>query len=248
MATLTLNFRPASLDFSTDVNIYLPDNVTEDIPTLWLLHGMHGDRNSWMNGSAIVRHARARGIAVVMPSAENSFYTDQKYGFKYYTFIAKELPEYLRKILPLSKKREKNYIAGLSMGGYGAFKLALLNPDTYCAAASLSGCLDLPDVLSRHSWGNVAICNWGEDYATCVKDTTNDVLYLIDNFPKDPVRPRLYVACGTEDFLYEANKRARDHLEVSDFEFSYNEGPGAHTWGFWAKWILPAIEFMMKEE
>ena len=98
------------------------DNVTEDIPTLWLLHGMHGDRNSWMNGSAIVRHARARGIAVVMPSAENSFYTDQKYGFKYYTFIAKELPEYLRKILPLSKKREKNYIAGLSMGGYGAFK------------------------------------------------------------------------------------------------------------------------------
>lgn len=248
MATINLNFRPASLDFSTDVNIYLPDGVTEDIPTLWLLHGMHGDRNSWINGSAIGRYARARGIAVVMPSAENSFYADQKYGFKYYTFIAKELPEYLRKILPLSDKREKNYIAGLSMGGYGAFKLALLNPESYCAAASLSGCLDLPDVLSRNSWGNVAICNWGENYATCVKDTSDDVLYLIDNFPKDAVRPRLYVACGTEDFLYEANKRARDHLEASDFEFSYNEGKGAHTWSFWDKWIVPAIDFMMNKQ
>lgn len=247
MATLTLNFRPASLDFSTDVNIYLPDNVTEDIPTLWLLHGMHGDRNSWINGSSIGRYARARGIAVVMPSAENSFYTDQKYGFKYYTFVAKELPEYLRKILPLSAKREKNYIAGLSMGGYGAFKLALLNPDAYCAAASLSGCLDLPDILGKKDWGNVAICNWGEDYATCVKDTADDVLYLVDNFPKDSARPRLYVACGTEDFLYESNKRARDHLEKSAFEFSYNEGPGAHTWKFWDKWIAPAIDFMIEK-
>ena len=245
MATINLNFKSESLGFNTDVNIYLPDNVTEDIPTLWLLHGMYGDRNSWVNGSAIGRYARARGIAVVMPSVENSFYTDQKYGFNYYTFVSKELPEYLRRILPLSKKREKNYIAGLSMGGYGAFKLALRNPDMYCASASLSGCLDIASTLSKNSMGNVGVCNWGEDYATCVKGTSDDVLYLIDNFPSDSVRPRLYVACGTEDFLYESNKRAREHLEKSDFEFSYNEGPGAHTWHFWDKWIAPAIDFMM---
>ena len=109
MATINLNFKSEVLGFNTDVNIYLPDDVTSDIPTLWLLHGMHGDRNSWINGSAIGRYARSRGIAVVMPSVENSFYTDQKYGLKYYTFVSKELPEYLRRILPLSEKREKNY-------------------------------------------------------------------------------------------------------------------------------------------
>ena len=248
MANLTINFRPESLGFCTDVNVYLPDNVSEDIPTLWLLHGMHGDRNSWINGSAIGRYAKERGIAVVMPSAENSFYTDQKYGCAYYTYISDELAKYLRKILPLSEKREKNYIAGLSMGGYGAFKIALRNPDNYCAAASLSGCLDLPDVLGKRSWGNIAICNWGEDYATSVKDTTEDVLYLIDNFPEGAERPRLYVACGTEDFLYEANKRALEHLEKSDFEFSYNEGSGAHTWKFWDRWIPRAIDYMMERK
>lgn len=246
MATINLNFKSEVLGFNTDVNIYLPDDVTSDIPTLWLLHGMHGDRNSWINGSAIGRYARARGIAVVMPSVENSFYTDQKYGLKYYTFVSKELPEYLRRILPLSEKREKNYIAGLSMGGYGAFKIALLNPDNYCASASLSGCLDIAATLAKGTLGIIGVCNWGEDYTTCVKGTSDDVLHLIDNFPKDAKKPRLYVACGTEDFLYESNLRAREHLENSDFDFSYNEGCGAHTWKFWDKWIAPAIDFMME--
>ena len=76
MPNLTLNFRPESLGAGTPVNIYLPDVIAEDMPVLYLLHGMHGDHNSWVNGSSIGRYARARGLAVIMPSVGNSFYAN----------------------------------------------------------------------------------------------------------------------------------------------------------------------------
>ena len=97
MPNLTLNFRPESLGAGTPVNIYLPDEIVDDMPVLYLLHGMHGDHNSWVNGSAIGRYARARGLAVIMPSVGNSFYANQKHGCRYFDYVAHELPEYIGK-------------------------------------------------------------------------------------------------------------------------------------------------------
>lgn len=248
MAKLTLNFRPDSLQFNTTVNIILPEDVNENTPTLWLLHGMYGDCNSWTNESAIGRYARERKMAVIMPSAENSFYCNMKYGYNYYDFIVNELPEYIRKILPLSEDRDKNFIAGLSMGGYGAFKIALRNPQNYAAAASLSGCVDIASRLTVCNWKDIAVCNWGEDYATCVKGTDDDLLHLIENFPEDAPKPRLYSSCGTEDRLYGQNVDFRDFMKDRDFEFSYNEGPGIHNWKFWDEWISPAVDYMLGKE
>lgn len=245
MANLTLDFRPESLRFNTEVRIILPDNAKEDVTTLYLLHGMYGNNSSWIDGSAIGRYARERKIAVVMPSAENSFYCNMKYGYNYYDYVAKDLPEFVRRILPLSDKREKNFIAGLSMGGYGAFKIALRNPENYAAAASLSGCLDIASRLSVCNWKDIAVCNWGEAYATSVKGTDDDVFHLVENFPKYAPKPRLYSSCGTEDRLYGQNVDFREFIKDKDFEFSYNEGPGIHNWAFWDEWIAPAIDFML---
>ena len=93
MPSLTLNFRPESIGAGTPVNIYLPDAIVDDMPVLYLLHGMHGDHNSWVNGSSIGRYARARGLAVIMPSVGNSFYTNQKHGCRYFDYVAHELPD-----------------------------------------------------------------------------------------------------------------------------------------------------------
>ena len=100
MPNLTLNFRPDSLGAGTPVNIYLPDEITDDMPVLYLLHGMHGDHMSWLNGSAIGRYARALKIAVIMPSVGNSFYCNMKYGGRYHDYVAIELPEYIGKASP----------------------------------------------------------------------------------------------------------------------------------------------------
>ena len=116
MPNLTLNFRPDTLGAGTPVSIYLPDEIVDDMPVLYLLHGMHGDHMSWLNGSAIGRYARALKIAVIMPSVGNSFYCNMKYGGRYHDYVAIELPEYIGKLLPfITKKREKTFIAGLSM-------------------------------------------------------------------------------------------------------------------------------------
>lgn len=60
-------------------------------------------------------------------------------------------------------------------------------------------------------------------------------------------KPRLYIACGTEDFLYDRNICFRDHLIGKGFSYCYEEGPGSHTWEFWDRWIVPALDYMLPQ-
>lgn len=250
MPSLTLNFRPEALGAGTSVNIYLPDVIKDDMPVLYLLHGMHGDHTSWSNGSSIGRYARARGLAVVMPSVGNSFYCNMKYGGNYYDYVAHELPEYIGRLFGfITKKREKTFIAGLSMGGYGAVKLALRNPDRFSACASLSGCLDMNvDIKAgEEGWRTIVTSIWGESYETALPGSEDDVLHLLESFPADKEKPRIYVACGTEDYLYRQNITFKERIEGRGFDFVYEEGPGVHNWDFWDRWIVPALDFFYKQ-
>ncbi|HUZ18351.1 MAG TPA: alpha/beta hydrolase-fold protein, partial [Spirochaetia bacterium] len=154
MALLECNFYSESLSLSTSMTVILPQNTTSQIgmknvaagsrhKTLYLLHGLSDDHTIWARRTSIERYVAPLGLAVIMPAVGRSFYTDMKHGGAYETFVADELPAIAGEFFPLSAKREDTYIAGLSMGGYGAFKLALNHPERYCAAASLSGVLDL---------------------------------------------------------------------------------------------------------
>jgi len=248
MSTVTCTFRSSCLSADTTINVILPDNVHEDIPTLYLLHGMHGSFNSWMNKSSIVRYAAKHSIAVVMASAENSFYCNMKYGYPYYDFFAKELIEFTRRTFRLSEKREKTYVAGLSMGGYGAIKLALRNPDIFCAGTSLSGCLNINQILNRADFTTILKSIWGEDYKEAARGTEDDLFHLVNTFPNDKEKPRLFIACGVDDYLLSQSREFRDLLSGTNFEFEYKEGSGAHTWGFWDKWIRPAMDFMINKD
>src|SRR5262249_36404389 len=112
-------------------------------PVLYLLHGMSDDHTVWQRRTSIERYVTRLNLAVVMPAVQRSFYTDTQTGQRYWTFISEEVPAVARAYFPLSELREETYVAGLSMGGYGAFKLALTYPERYAAAASLSGALDV---------------------------------------------------------------------------------------------------------
>ena len=81
-------------------------------------------------------------LIVIMPGAERSFYADMEHGYKYWTYISEELPSIMKSFFPISDKREDTFVAGLSMGGYGAMKLAFNHPERYAAAASLSSAVD----------------------------------------------------------------------------------------------------------
>lgn len=151
MALIQTTFMSICLGKQTSATVILPISSAaglkrgrrDTFQTLYLLHGKTDDNTAWLRYTTIEKMAEENNIAVVMPNADLSFYTDMEYGSNYYSYISSELPNIMRAMFPLSDKKEDNFIAGLSMGGYGAFKIAMSNPDNYAAAASLSGVLDI---------------------------------------------------------------------------------------------------------
>ena len=144
---LEWNLFSEELKCNTMVTLILPQGWQEgDRPykTLWLLHGLKGDHTSWIRNTGIERYVKKYGIAVVMPSVQRSWYTDTAYEENYFSYVTKELPKICRTHFKgMSDRREDNIVAGLSMGGYGALKAALLCPETYGACIALSGSLDI---------------------------------------------------------------------------------------------------------
>src|SRR6476619_7886720 len=110
---------------------------TGETPVLYLLHGLSDDDTIWLRRTSIERYVAALGLAVVMPQVHRSFYTDEAYGNRYWTYLSEELPEIVHGFFRLSRRREDTFVAGLSMGGYGALKWALRDPGRFAAAASL---------------------------------------------------------------------------------------------------------------
>ena len=125
MALIQCDFFSESLGFSTSMNVILPQPARERYRVLYLLHGMSDDHTIWCRRTSIERYVDPLGLAVVMPAVHRGYYTDMAAGYRYWTFISEELPALARSFFPLSHKREDTFVAGLSMGGYGAFKLAL---------------------------------------------------------------------------------------------------------------------------
>ena len=137
MALLHVDFFSTVLGMSMNMDVILPQQTWGQIgmegmcaegkyKTMYLLHGMSDDQTIWQRRTSVERYAAKLGIAVVMPTTHLAFYTDTTYGMKYWTFISRELPEICRTFFPqMSDKPEDTLAAGLSMGGYGAWKLGL---------------------------------------------------------------------------------------------------------------------------
>jgi len=202
-------------------------------PCLWLLHGLSDDQTIWQRRTSIERYVDGLGLAVVMPRVDRSFYTDMRHGGRYWTFISEEVPAVARSLFPLSPRREDNFAAGLSMGGYGAFKLALRHPKRYAAAASLSGALNIARLAVAPENAADMRLVFGDPAA--VSGSEEDLLFLAGRLARTAValRPRLFQWCGTEDFLYADNLAFRDQAYQLGLPLTYTESPGNHNWACW---------------
>jgi len=241
MKFFSYKFYSHTLRGEAPVNLFIPDTPTADMPVLYLLHGMYGNQDSWGKHCSFSEIAEKYGLAVIMPYAANSFYCNTESGISYEDFIVNELPELIAKHFPISKKREKIFIMGFSMGGYGAFKLALNHPGHFSGAASISGCLDIVADFEIDDWDDCATDIWGRDFRKTVPNSSDDLLYLIDSFPVGTEKPKLYFCCGTEDFLYGENQSFLEKIKGKSFDYIYEEGPGTHDWNFVTKWCSRAL-------
>ncbi len=253
MAFLQVHFASAALGKQVQVNVVLPqlpykkdrgELSSYTYPTLYLLHGASDDNTMWERRTSIERYASDRGIAVVMPNADLSWYCDMKTGGgNYFTYISEELPAVCREFFPhMSTKREETFIAGLSMGGYGATKIALRHPETFSHVITLSGALDLTYAFNRHQ--RHAIDIFGETESAFGGE--DDVFALAERFPKDgsQIMPKFFAWCGTEDSFITDNRRFREVLENNGFDVTYYESEGTHSWEYWDKWILKGLEWL----
>jgi putative tributyrin esterase len=221
-------------------------SAADDKPcqTLYLLHGMSDDHTIWQRRTSIERYASELGIAVIMPTTQLGWYTDMYHGLKWWTYISQELPEICRSFFHLSDKREDNFAAGLSMGGYGAVKLGLAAGEKFSHVATLSGGLDVVNIIRERSdeegglWENI----FGP--VASVAGSNNDLFALAEKRAKSGNMPHVYQWCGTEDFLYTANVKFRDHLKKLDYNLTYEEGPGDHQWKYWDEKIQRILQWL----
>ena len=214
-------------------------------PTLYLLHGLSDDHTVWLRRTSIERYVEGLNLAVVMPAVQRSFYTDMITGQRYWTFISEEVPAFARHFFPLSEVRDENYVAGLSMGGYGAFKLALTHPERYAAAASLSGALDVVRLAQAEQEAGQSELKHIFGEASGLADSPNELFYLAGQIvAQSRSRPGLYQWCGTEDFLYADNVGFHAHAKSLGLAVTYEEGPGGHEWSCWDAQIQRVLSWL----
>lgn len=247
MALIHCSFHSEALQLAVAMDLILPQTAClkgRKLPVLYLLHGMSDDHTIWQRRTSIERYADSLGLAVVMPAVNRSFYTDMASGPRYWTFVSEEVPRVARSFFPLSDRRRDTFVAGLSMGGYGAFKLALSHPERFAAAASLSGALDLVGLASQRDEGRQAeFAGIFGDFAQ-LPGSVNDLLHLAAQVGKSRTQPKLYQCCGTEDFLYANNLRFRRRAARTGLKITYRQGPGEHEWGYWDRQIQEVLAWL----
>ncbi len=247
MAMIETRFDSQVLDLSLGMNIILPEHPQawdEPPAVLYLLHGLSDDHTIWSRRTSIERYAFEYNLAVVMPDAYKSFYCDMAHGSDYWTFLSEELPMLIKRWFKVSDDPARTFVAGLSMGGYGALKLALGNPGQYAAAASIFGALDLA-AHTEDDWNESRMRTFKAVFGDVadIKDSDNDLIAGIGRLAAIP-DTRFYLCVGTEDYLYRDSTTFRDTALKAGLDVTYEEEAGAHEWGFVDRHIQRILEWL----
>lgn len=220
MAKIQCNVISYTLQRTVDIDVILPSvtipesmfnkgkvhhDYSKKLPVLYLLHGFGNNHAQWCGYTNVELYAEERQIAVVMISGENKKYIDQNDDL-FAKFIQNELPEFITQVFPISTRKEDTYIAGLSMGGFGALYHGLSHPEKYGAFGAFSPGIKMD--------GNPI-----------------DIFEVLDTSSVDIP---LYMSCGDQDFLYDTNLEFLDSLKEKGVDVTWVSEPNyEHEWRFW---------------
>lgn len=252
MALIKCNHFSYYLGMDMDMMVLLPEkrqqppvlSAEKKYPVLYLLHGHSDDCTSYIRKSLIELLVRNQDLVVVMPAAHRSFYTDAEQGHLYYSYISEELPVHVANFFPVSTRPEDTYIAGISMGGYGAMKLALTHPKRYAGVGCISGAVALENMKERQKETLFTVPDFFENldriFGNGSKKPQDDLFHLLRMREQEGgFQPRIYQCCGTGDRVYQANVKFRDAVRAlsGTWDYTYEEGSGQHDWDFWNEYL-----------
>lgn len=225
MALITVHHASDAIRMNMDCTVLLPENGRAS-RVLYLLHGKEGNHQSWTRYTQLETKSWGKDVAIVMPDAHLSWYTDMALGYDYYTYIAKELPELVKRWFP-NVDGSKKSIGGLSMGGYGALKIALSNPRDFDAVVALSPAVDILSRYPRDPQGFADIFGDKAAFAGSKHD-----LFFLSEQAKD-AGLRIYLACGRSDVMVKESRALYQHQKQLGMKVKLAESEGKHDFAYW---------------
>lgn len=254
MAFVQCDIFSYQLGMDTELTLLLPekrqqrpcDRSNDRHKVLYLLHGHSDDHTAYIRKSLIELLVRDKDLIVVMPNCHRGMYTDGVYTHRYFSYVADELPVVVANLFHGSTRPEDMYIAGISMGGYGAAKIGMNRPGNYAGVGILSGGMDMEENLKEQTELPFAVPDMMRNIFDVFGSrerfhgSDDDLFALLQKRDAEGgFTPKIYHACGTEDFLHGQNLKFRDAVAAcaGKWDYTYEEGRGCHDWDFWNTYL-----------
>lgn len=247
------NLFSTKLEMETEISILFSSKFdrNKEFKVIYLLHGMCGDSNNWIDYTMLPIYANNYNAVFIMPSIVRSFCANMKYGQKYFSYITEELPEICKNMFNIHTKKENTIIMGNSMGGYSALKCALSKPELYgyCCAFS-SACLFMKEDLENHPTTESFQRDYGEqllrDFQAILGENLqwnpeNEILSLAKKITSS-TKPTIFCSCGTDDAMRISNQQFASYMKDLGFNFTYEEWSGNHDFYFWNEALKKSLE------
>jgi enterochelin esterase-like enzyme len=236
--------KSAALNQRADLLLYVPPQAAalSNVPLVLLLHGVYGSHWAWaFKGGAhlvaqrLIDAGDIPPMLLAMPSdglwGDGSGYVRHG-GQDFERWIVDEVPVAARAACTVCSESSPLFIAGLSMGGFGALRLAGRYPQRFVAAAGHSSVTDAAQLdhlmaESREGWAGAA----------------NDTSVLAALSTAKAPLPALRFDCGRDDVLLEANRQLRAGLQAAGIAHQYAEYDGGHDWSYWARHFEETLRF-----
>lgn len=258
-----LTLKSSAMGKEVNYSVYLPpgyEHSNRRYPVVYLLHGYTDDDSGWIQfGEAptivdeLIRDRTIPPMILVMPDGGVSWYINNYDGsMNYDDFMVKELIPHIDFSYRTRPTKEFRALAGLSMGGYGSFMMALKHPELFSAAAPLSAAVFVDEEMTKMDqkrWDNVFGILFGKDLAGTDRLNAiyraNSVLDLINKQTKENLeKVRYYIDCGDDDFLIKGNMDVHTVLLDKEVKHEFRVRDGGHTWSYWRSGLPGALSFI----
>jgi len=239
--------KSAALGQRADVSIYIAPEFSHlhHLPIVTLLHGVYGSHWSWayqggahLTAANLMRQGQIEPMVLVMPSdglwGDGSGYVAHA-SQDFERWIVEEVPEIARQACASCDEDSPLFIAGLSMGGFAALRLAAKYPTVYKAAAAHSAVTKISQLESLIEETQV---HWSQEA------TSTSVLSAIQA-ASQPLPP-LRFDCGQSDVFLIANRQLHQSLVALNIAHEYEEHDGGHDWSYWQTHLADSLIFFSR--
>jgi enterochelin esterase-like enzyme len=235
---ITLKHTGKSIEFGKQLHVLMPEGKPpiNGFRVLYLLHGYYGDFTDWLYMSNIIRYQKPSDLMIVFPDASNSYYVNHPSGLRFEDYIINDVVSLIENTFKISSKRDDRYIAGLSMGGFGALYLGFKYHNMFSKIFSLSGVVFATDIVKHLSTSRIYQFETLFDVNNL--EQYNLLSYAIKH-QDEKIQLTLY--CGTEDFLYQDNIQFHQQLKQNNIHHDFIESKGAHDWDYWDEKIQEVL-------